>query len=270
MLPAVVLLVLAAAGAGVVFGTGLGDRLTGSGTRAVAITGPATGGLATRPAPADPTSAPAGTTAPPAVTTAPAPPARPGRPAVPAGEATVSPALVPRQGSGKFNIVPGSAPATGPGRRFRYRLEIERGLPFNPADVARIAQRDLTDPRGWQSLDHVAFERVSGGGYDIRLLIATPGTTDRLCLPLDTVGQLSCRNGGNVVLNALRWAVGIPAYAGRLTDYHAYMFNHEVGHALGHHHAYCTVPGGPAPVMMQQTKGLGRCKPNPWPAVNPG
>jgi hypothetical protein len=161
-------------------------------------------------------------------------------------------------------------PAVGPGRPFRYRLEIEAGLPFDAAAVARIVHRDLTDPRGWQRIERVAFARTDGSDYDVRIIVATPDTTDALCYPLDTVGQLSCRNGGRVVLNALRWAVGIPGYAGRLADYHAYMVNHEVGHALGHKHAYCTVPGGPAPVMMQQTKGLGRCRPNPWPAVNSG
>jgi hypothetical protein len=250
----VVLVVLAAA-AGIAFGTGLIGSSSSSPSAATA--GPSTGGLA---------APPAETTAPVVTTTAPPPPVRT-TPPVPAGEASVSPSLIPKHGSGQFTIVPGSAPAREPGRVFRYRLEIEQGLPFNPADVARIAQQDLTDPRGWQPIEHVAFERVSAGPYDIRLLIATPGTTDKLCLPLDTAGELSCRNGNHVVLNALRWAIGIPGYAGHLADYHAYMFNHEVGHALGHHHEYCTHPGGPAPVMMQQTKGLGQCKPNPWPAV---
>jgi hypothetical protein len=265
-LPALVVLVLTAA-AGVVFGTGLGSRLTGA--RADDAGTPAAGS----PPATEPLPSAAGTTGPsPAVTSAPgAAPRRGPAPASPAGaEATVDPARVPTHGSGQFAVVPGGAPAAGPGRRFRYRLEIEAGLPFDPAAVARIVQRDLTDPRGWQPIQHVAFERTSGAGYDIRLLIASPDTTDALCAPLGTGGQLSCRSGSHVVLNALRWAVGIPGYAGHLADYHAYMLNHEVGHALGYHHAYCTVPGGPAPVMMQQTKGLGRCRPNPWPSVNAG
>ena len=49
------------------------------------------------------------------------------------------------------------------------------------------------------------------------------------------------------------------------------MINHEDGHALGHQHAHQCLPGGLAPVMMQQTFGLrsaetGKmCQANPWP-----
>ncbi len=49
------------------------------------------------------------------------------------------------------------------------------------------------------------------------------------------------------------------------------MINHEDGHALGHQHAHQCLPGGLAPVMMQQTIGLrsaatGKiCQANPWP-----
>jgi Protein of unknown function (DUF3152) len=43
------------------------------------------------------------------------------------------------------------------------------------------------------------------------------------------------------------------------------MVNHEVGHALGRGHAACPRAGDPARVMMQQTKGVDACRPNPWP-----
>ena len=40
--------------------------------------------------------------------------------------------------------------------------------------------------------------------------------------------------------------------------------NHETGHWLGHgHRGLCRA--GPAPVMMQQSKGTGACSFNPWP-----
>jgi hypothetical protein len=49
--------------------------------------------------------------------------------------------------------------------------------------------------------------------------------------------------------------------------YRAYLVNHEVGHRLGHGHSHCHGAGRPAPVMMQQSKGIGACTANPWPSV---
>ena len=47
-----------------------------------------------------------------------------------------------------------------------------------------------------------------------------------------------------------------------LNLYRTYLILHEFGHALGLDHAECVE--GPAPVMMQQTKGCGKCYPDPW------
>jgi hypothetical protein len=175
-------------------------------------------------------------------------------------------AEIPFSASGKLAVVPGRVAPVGPGRTLTYRLEVEQGLPLDGAAIAAEVHRILTDARGWQPIEGVAFSRTdAGASFDV--IIASPALTDRLCYPLDTIGQLSCRNGGRVILNARRWATAVPWYAGRMADYRAYLVNHEVGHQLGHGHKGCPAPGAPAPVMLQQSKSLYGCKANPWPSI---
>ena len=79
----------------------------------------------------------------------------------------------------------------------------------------------------------VNFERTDKPDADLRVILATPTLTDKLCLPLDTGGEVSCRVDDRVVLNAKRWMYAVPAYAGQIDLYRSYLVNHEVGHALG-------------------------------------
>lgn len=171
---------------------------------------------------------------------------------------------LPDAGSGKFLIADGRSPLTGTGAPTTYTVEVEREVPVGRGAAAGIVDQVLTDPRGWTASGTHALGRVSEMG-DIRVLLATPETTDTLCAPLETAGRYSCRNGDLVVLNAWRWLNGAPAYADDLRNYRRYLISHEVGHALGNGHVECPGPGQLAPVMMQQTKGIGTCTPNPWP-----
>lgn len=193
--------------------------------------------------------------------------------AAPPATAQAEPApRVPSTGPGTFRTAAGSSTDSsagsstrvGSGALTRYTVEVEDGLSFSPRSVAAVVDATLADPRSWAGSGRYAFRRVPAKA-DLRVLLATPGTTDRLCAPLQTQGLASCRNQRLVVLNARLWAAGTPAYAGRLADYRRYMVNHELGHALGHRHTACPGRGRPAPVMMQQTYGLQGCRANPWP-----
>jgi hypothetical protein len=169
--------------------------------------------------------------------------------------------------TGRLHVVPGFAKANGVRDKLTYRVEIEDGLSVNDANIAATIHQTLTDSRGWQALHPVSFERTDRLDADLRIVVATPTLTDKLCLPLDTGGEVSCRVENRVVLNAKRWTYAVPAYAGKVDLYRSYLVNHEVGHFLGHGHSTCVKANTPAPVMMQQTKGLGGCNANAWPTI---
>lgn len=157
------------------------------------------------------------------------------------------------------------------GRSVRISIETEGGLPVDAGEFATAVATTLSDARGWQGVDKVRFVAVSpaamarGARVDVRIALASPETTDRLCAPLRTRGQVSCHSGGRAVINLRRWQLGAEAYGADLTGYRTYVVNHEVGHGLGHGHAYCAGTGEVAPVMMQQTYGVKGCSAWPWP-----
>jgi hypothetical protein len=186
--------------------------------------------------------------------------------ATPTPDTSVAPEIVvPNKGSGKTRIANGGGAEFGNGRHIKYRVEVEREVPVDPVDVARMVDQTLQDPKSWAANGLATFERVDDDSADLRIIIATPETTDKLCYPLDTAGEVSCRNGDHVALNAKRWAFGADAYGKDVINYRRYLVNHEVGHYLGYDHVECPGDGEPAPVMMQQTKGIGACRTNPWP-----
>lgn len=174
---------------------------------------------------------------------------------------------VPASGSGRFvEARVGRRPAAGRGRVLRFDVRVEREVPVHADDAARLIAAVLDDARSWRGTGGPRFRLVSRGERaDLHGYLATPATTDRLCAPLLTRGQVSCQNGRRVVLNARRWVGGAPSYGNDTTGYRRYLVNHEFGHTLGRQHVGCPRRGTRAPVMMQQTKGLDGCRKNPWP-----
>ncbi|WP_326699692.1 DUF3152 domain-containing protein [Streptomyces sp. NBC_01754] len=180
--------------------------------------------------------------------------------------------------SGTFEAVPGMAKAPGTGRKYQYRIDVEKGLGLDTELFAEAVQKTLNDDRSWAHKGAMTFERVSSGEPEFVITLASPGTTALWCEKsgLDTTeDNVSCDSAATdrVMINAYRWAQGASTFGpDKLLIYRQMLINHEVGHRLGHNHESCRTPGSLAPVMQQQTKTLEiegiRCLPNPW--VHPG
>ncbi|GHH39161.1 DUF3152 domain-containing protein [Streptomyces candidus] len=173
---------------------------------------------------------------------------------------------VPETGSGTFAAAGVSGTPVGSGTLRRYEVQVEEGSGVSADEAAAEIQAIVAHPLGWARNGRGRFQLVTGKA-DFVIRIATPGTADRLCAEagLDTGGQLNCETGKGVVVNLRRWLLGSPQFTGPPAQYRHLIINHELGHALGLGHLGCPGPGRPAPVMMQQIKGLDGCRSNAWP-----
>jgi hypothetical protein len=157
-----------------------------------------------------------------------------------------------------------SAASAAPTRTFTYSLGVKGAVEGDVFEFAATAAAVLNDPAGWGLGGAVRFEAVPEGG-EFRLLLASPeaiDATSRACSD-----DFSCRVGNQVLVNDARWRLGAAPYTGPIDAYRAYVINHEVGHWLGFGHAQCGGPGEPAPIMAQQSKGLGGCLPTSRPSA---
>jgi hypothetical protein len=198
--------------------------------------------------------------------------------ALPPGDAVAAPDREGRFAFAPAVRVPELTPPRAPGRAgelravhlgsrgdegLRVAVLVEGRLPVSVGSFARAVDDVLRDPRGWQRAGYT-FRLVGDQPADIEIVLASPSLADRLCAPLQTFGRYSCAQGNRAVLNFARWRRGTPSYDA-LARYRIYMINHEIGHLLGRAHAYCPAAGALAPLMVQQTKGVAPCRPNPWP-----
>jgi hypothetical protein len=144
-------------------------------------------------------------------------------------------------------------------KRYRFRTSVDKDVSYDPSDFEFYVIAYLNDPFGWNSKGYM-FDQVTSA-EDIHIRLSSPKTIAKVCgLP----SNLSCAemNGKNVYLNANRWVRGSKKSKLSLDDYRQYMVSHEIGHILGFDHKQCPCAGCKAPIMMQQTLGIGKCNPN--------
>lgn len=207
-----------------------------------------------------PTTVPPTTSAP---TTVPPTTVAPTTTSVPSTPTTVDAASLPRRGSGEFRPATDITFEIDGSPMIELTIAVEDGAGVDLDELTDFVTATLTDPRGWRGRG-AGFRLVDSGGL-FTLVVATPDTVDGLCRPLQTVGRFSCARNGWIALNLLRWETATDDWPADLDTYRRYLVNHEIGHYIvGPDHVSCPAAGQPAPVMMQQTKGLDGCVANGW------
>ncbi len=184
--------------------------------------------------------------------------------AIPPTSVPAAAEAVPRSGSGELLVAATAGDRAGTGELIEYSVAVEVETNLDPDEIAQFVEAVLADPRSWIAEGDLAFQRVPQGGL-FTVVIATAETIDTMCVPLRTNSYFSCARNGWVALNLNRWMSATDSWTAELIEYRNYVVNHEIGHYLGRPHVQCPGSGQLAPVMMQQTKGLGNCEPNGWP-----
>lgn len=185
---------------------------------------------------------------------------------------------VPPHGSGTFLYASRRGPVLGTkGAIRRFRVAVENGSGADVDDFANEVVAILGDPRSWTGGGTVRLQMVSRSDpADFTVYLATRDTAGRMCLRGGTDIRVygrpytSCRVTGQAIINLDRWRLSAKPYLTAkipLAVYRQYVINHEVGHELGHRHENCPKPGGPAPVMVQQTLTTRGCVPYAWPRL---
>lgn len=151
-------------------------------------------------------------------------------------------------------------------RVVRYSVQTRGRIVADLATFKKLARQTFDDPRGWRGAG-VEFRQVRKGGA-MTLVLAEASQVPKFSP--ECSAQWSCRVGRFVVINQTRWRFASPAWRagdGTLRNYRHMVVNHESGHFLGRGHRSCPRRGALAPVMQQQSKGLGGCRFNPWPTA---
>ena len=151
---------------------------------------------------------------------------------------------------------------------------VDNDVKYSEKKFSKKVHSVLNDTRrGWMSILPITFEFVGEHEKEnhprkIHIRLSKSKLIKKIC----DIHHMSCCNleTREVWINEDRWFKGSSHSKLSIYDYRVYVINHEVGHALGFLHQDCECYGDGecpllAPVMMQQTLSIGKCKPNPYP-----
>jgi hypothetical protein len=151
---------------------------------------------------------------------------------------------------------------------YRYNIIIDESLNLRKNLIEDKIESVLDDPRGWRKLGY-KFHR-STTNLDFVITIVPNKIVKKVC----NFDGLSCatmyraKDKTDIIfLNLEKWQKGTKKSKQNLDGYRTYMVNHETGHILGRSHIKhedCK-SGSKVPIMVQQTLGIGKCKPNVFP-----
>lgn len=165
------------------------------------------------------------------------------------------------------------------------KVSIDKDVSYPIDSFIEELERVLNDERGWKKFGYSFVvinstlssqtppQSKSKKSKSSKLLVrlSQNATIAKQCY-FDPKTPLSCYDPNpdvpEVLINFYRFMEGSVESKLSLQDYKTYVINHEIGHALGRGHSTCPCVGCLAPVMMQQTLGIGECSPQPWPLHN--
>lgn len=163
-------------------------------------------------------------------------------------------------------------------KHYTYECSVCDGVAYKPSLFQRLVAGILRDQKGWARWGYT-FDTPTGSKSThptIHIKLASDAFISDHGPSFDGMSIANC-NTSVIHINYERWMSGAkktdPNDPTRtrmsLNEYRAYVIRHEVGHILlgctvNDHKAVCV--DGVAPIMMQQTRGVGaNCAPNTIP-----
>ena len=153
----------------------------------------------------------------------------------------------------------------GVNKNLTYKFENNHNINYNHENFIDEVNNILNEKKGWNKYNYTFTEKHNGKTDFI--IILTPMNIIKSKFPQNISWTVFKPNNIPIIyINEYRWKHGSNKINVKIEEYRKYLINHEVGHVLGFDHETCNInKSKKAPVMMQQTLGIGQCEFNPYP-----